>query len=74
MNRTRRFRLIRRIAGVLAGSAATLLASTAVAQAALALPVPRGRRCDRATGRFPVLEAGRAGGRVRGEGDHDHDC
>jgi hypothetical protein len=75
MNRTRRLWPVRRLACILAGQAAALLAAVAAARAAFALPVPGGRRRrDRATGRFPVLAAGRVGGRVRGEGDHDHDC
>jgi hypothetical protein len=40
MNRTRRFRPIRRLASALAGLAGALLAATAAAPAAFALPVP----------------------------------
>ena len=40
MNRTRPFRPIRRLAGVLAAMASTLLTVTAAAPAAFALPVP----------------------------------
>jgi len=40
MNRTRRFRPVRRLSGLLAGQAATLLAVAAAAPAAFAEPVP----------------------------------
>ena len=40
MNRTRRFRPVRRLSGLLAGLAATLLAVAAAAPAAFAEPVP----------------------------------
>ena len=40
MNRTRPFRPIRRLAGILAALAATLLAAATAAPAAFALPVP----------------------------------
>ena len=77
MNRTRPCRPIRRLAGTLAALAAALLAATAASPAAMALPVPPvggGDGTVPPAGRFPALKAGRVGGRVRGEGDHDHDC
>jgi hypothetical protein len=40
MNRTRRFRPVRRLSGLLAGLAATLLAAATAAPAAFADPVP----------------------------------
>ena len=40
MNRTRRFRPVRRLSGILAGLAATLLAAATAAPAAFAEPVP----------------------------------
>jgi hypothetical protein len=40
MNRTRPFRPIRRLTGILAGLAATLLAAATAAPAAFAVPVP----------------------------------
>jgi hypothetical protein len=40
MNRTRRFRPVRRLSGILAGLAATLLAAATVAPAAFAEPMP----------------------------------
>jgi hypothetical protein len=75
MNRTRRLWPVRRLACILAGQAAALLAAVAAARAAFALPVPPWAAATGPCHR-PVPGPGGRPGRWpgAGEGDHDHDC
>jgi hypothetical protein len=62
MNRTRPFRPLRRVAGILAALATALLAAAVAAPAAFDLPVPPGGRGDGTVAPLPPVQVVVAGG------------